>query len=473
MNILDALITDELFGEEFTGDSWETWRSILGAAFVVPLTDEQKEIFSDIAGGRALPTERVRELWVVAGRRSAKTQNAAAVAVYLATIGAEIEGLKSKLSRGEKGVVCIVACDRQQAKVALRYVAGLLEHSPIFSQMVERVTTDSVELNNDITIEVVTNSFRAVRGKTLICAILDEVAFFRSESTVNPDQELYRAILPALATTGGLMLAISSPYARQGLLYEKYRRHFGQNSDVLVVQGSTARFNPTLDPRVIAQAIEEDPEAAQAEWLGQFRNDISSFIDRQSVESCVRQYPLNAPPMPSNVVAQYVAACDPSGGGKDEFTLAIGHRDPLNTEKFVVDTVQGRTGSPAEVVAQYVEVLKSYRVKKVQGDRYAGQWVSDEFAKHGIQFEYIGLNRSELYQEFLPVVLTGRIELPNDSKLVNQICSLERRTSRSGKDSIDHAIGAHDDRANVTAALAYAIKTANANTLPKVIFQLW
>lgn len=35
--------------------------------------------------------------------------------------------------------------------------------------------------------------------------------------------------------------------------------------------------------------------------------------------------------------------------------------------------------------------------------------------------------------------------------LVNQLCGLERRTARSGKDSIDHAPGAHDDLANAAA----------------------
>ena len=39
--------------------------------------------------------------------------------------------------------------------------------------------------------------------------------------------------------------------------------------------------------------------------------------------------------------------------------------------------------------------------------------------------------------------------------MVNQLASLERRTSRGGKATIDHSPGAHDDVANVVAGVAH------------------
>jgi hypothetical protein len=44
-----------------------------------------------------------------------------------------------------------------------------------------------------------------------------------------------------------------------------------------------------------------------------------------------------------------------------------------------------------------------------------------------------------------------RVELLDHPKLVAQLVGLERRTARSGRDSIDHAPGAHDDVANAAA----------------------
>ena len=55
---------------------------------------------------------------------------------------------------------------------------------------------------------------------------------------------------------------------------------------------------------------------------------------------------------------------------------------------------------------------------------------------------------------------TGRIVLPRNDRLVNQLCGLERRTARSGKDCIDHAPGQHDDLANSVAGAADLVALA-------------
>jgi hypothetical protein len=87
----------------------------------------------------------------------------------------------------------------------------------------------------------------------LLAAIFDEVAYWRDESSATPDVETYSAVLPSLATTNGLLVGISSPYRRTGLLGAKHRDHFGVDSDdILLVQGPTSTFNPTLSEAVIA-----------------------------------------------------------------------------------------------------------------------------------------------------------------------------------------------------------------------------
>ena len=49
---------------------------------------------------------------------------------------------------------------------------------------------------------------------------------------------------------------------------------------------------------------------------------------------------------------------------------------------------------------------------------------------------------------------SGKVELIDNAKMVNQLVSLERRTTRGGRDSVDHAPGAHDDIANAVAGAA-------------------
>jgi hypothetical protein len=105
-------------------------------------------------------------------------------------------------------------------------------------------------------IAVHSNSFRTIRGRTLIAAIFDEVAFWRDETSATPEIETYRAVLPSLATTNGMLIGISTPYRKLGLLHQKYRDYFGvDHDDVLVVQGGAQTFNSTLSEQTKAYCL--------------------------------------------------------------------------------------------------------------------------------------------------------------------------------------------------------------------------
>jgi hypothetical protein len=451
MNITKALKDEMLFRDDFAGDTWATWHAILRAAFGLELDEDQRARFDALAGGREPPSERVSEFWCLAGRRSGKTRMMSALAVYLSTVGAE--PALSRLARGERGIVALIATDRAQSKVALQYVMGALESSPVLSKLIKRSDTESVELHNGATIQVMTASFRGVRGRSMLAAIFDECCFWRDQSSANPAEEIYRAVTPSLATCGGLLVGISSPYSRQGLVWSRYRQYFGQDSEhVLILQGASRLFNETIPEDLIERAYADDPESARSEWGGEFRSDVASFIDREQVERCVRSGPLE---LPYNRKHKYYGFCDAAGGGKDEYAYAVSHREG---DKIIIDAVRARRGKPAEITAEAARFFKNYNVRSIQGDRYSGSWVSDEFSKHLITYRPVGLAKSDLYLECLPSINGEVIELPPDPKLIGQFSNLERRTSRAGKDSIDHGAGGNDDRCNAAAGAAWICK---------------
>ena len=175
-------------------------------------------------------------------------------------------------------MVLIMAIDKRQAQVTLEYAAALFREVPVLKGLIERETSEGLELTNGMALIVLANDFRAIRGRTLVACIMDEVSYWRNELTVSPDVEVYRAAKPALATTPGtLMIGISSPYRRAGLLWRKFKKHWGQAGDVLVVRAPTRVLNPLIDEQLIAEALEDDPEAAKAEWEATFRTDIDDF----------------------------------------------------------------------------------------------------------------------------------------------------------------------------------------------------
>jgi hypothetical protein len=384
------------------------------------------------------------------GRRGGKDVKSAALAVYLATIGVEAYGWRQRLVRGERGVVQLLAVDRDQAGVAFRYIAGFFE-KPIFRKLVKRQTTDTIELTNGFAVEVATADQRRVRGRTVVAAILDECAFWRSENTASPDTDVYRAIKPATATMpGAMIIGISSPYARRGLLWNKYQRHYGVDGNVLVVQAPTWVMNPTVprDGDIIGDAYETDPEAASAEYGAQFRSDLEALVSLEAVRACISAGVRERAPLRTH---RYVAFADPSGGSADSMTLGIAHKEG---ETAILDCVREIRPpfSPEAAVAEFASVLKAYRVSSVRGDRYAGEWVREHFRKQGIFYEHSEKAKSALYLDLLPLLNSRAVDLLDDDRLVRQLVSLERRTGRStGRDIIDHPPSMHDDVANAVA----------------------
>src|SRR5215467_4111622 len=152
---------------------------------------------------------------------------------------------------------------------------------------------------------------------------------------------------------------------------------------------------------------------------------------------------------------RYCGFVDPSGGSADSMTLAIGHREK---DVVVVDALRERRPpfSPEDVVGEFAALLASYRVTSISGDRYAGEWPKERFRDHGINYEPAQKPKSDLYRDLLPAINSRKIDLLEHPRLLMQLVSLERRTARGGRDSIDHAPGSHDDLANAVAGLAAA-----------------
>ena len=239
-------------------------------------------------------------------------------------------------------MVLVLAMSVDQARVVFHYCRGLTESEALRKEIVD-VTRSEIRLRNGITIAVHAASFRSVRGRSLVACVLDEVCFWRDDSTATPDTEVYSAILPSLLTTDGLLVAISSAYRRVGLFYTKHRDYFGVDSaDTLVVQGSSTAFNGTLDEGRISAMRTADPTAAKSEWDSEFRDDLATFLDEQVIAGSIdRGRPLELPPQSG---VYYTAHVDPSGlaVGGDTYAIAIVHKE--KDGRLIVDVVRGRQG---------------------------------------------------------------------------------------------------------------------------------
>ena len=258
MNIIEAISDPAIFGSAFREpETWAAWRAFLAALFGLDMDDEQLAIYRECTGREAAPTERAGEGWLVCGRRAGKSFMLALVAVFLAGFF----DWRPYLNIGERGTIMIIAADRKQARVIMRYVRGLLRYVPMLKQLIEAERQEGIDLSGNVTIEVHSASFRTTRGYTIVAALLDELAFWRSEEDAsNPDHEIIAAIKPAMATVPGALLAVRvSPYARKGALWENYHRYFGHDGPVLVWQAPTRTMNPCVAAELHRRRVRERP----------------------------------------------------------------------------------------------------------------------------------------------------------------------------------------------------------------------
>lgn len=374
MKLHEFMLTPSLAGEEFSEPSWSTWRIVarLIDGDAALLTDAEREVALRLTGRSVLPTTKPREVFIAAGRRGGKSKFAALVATWRAA--AEYD-----LSRGETARAVFVAPDREQATIGLDYARGMIHDSELLAAELAKDKLGVLTFRHRTELKVVTASYRTSRGTTLCAVVVDEASSLRADDSALPDVELVRAVRPGLDTLRGLLLVISSPHRKVGILYEAHRKYFGNDSDDrhLFLQAATLELNPKFDKTTVAESLEDDPAAAQSEYLGLFRADLEGFLDDKTVDAAIVE---NRRELPHVAGRRYVAFCDPSGGRGDAFTLAIAHHERKTQERgerLVLDCVRSVAApfDPDVAVEGFAETLKEYQILKVRGDRYAGEWV--------------------------------------------------------------------------------------------------
>lgn len=459
MTLAEALDHPDVLGPYFTGPSWDAWRAFCRALMALPMDEAQRATYTAATGRMDVAAAPYREAYAIVGRRSGKSRTAAAIAAYMAALAPT-----DRLAPGETGHVIVVAVDRAQAGVVFGYVKAMFSAQAL-APLVVRETADTLELRHGVKVQVMTSSFRSIRGRTVLAAVVDELAYLRSEESAMPDVELLRALRPATMTTGGLILGISSPWARRGALWTAYERHHAKpGADVLVWQSDSRTMNPTLDVALVDAAVADDPEAGASEWSGLFRSDLESYVSLDVLDAVTDAGMHERPPMAGVVYHGFVDVA--AGTGRDSFVAAVAHQDADGIAVLdAVLEVRPRF-DPMAVTAEVAAWLGRYGVARVQSDAYAGGWVVEAFQRHGVAVLQDAPPKSALYLSALPFLTSGTVRLLDDDRLRRQLVGLERRRRSGGRDVVDHGPGGFDDRANACVGVILLAAEAGAVGVP-------
>ncbi len=261
-----------------------------------------------------------RELILVLGRRSGKSALSSLFASY---------ELYKLLRRGhpqhyygmpdgsEIRVLC-VANDKEQAGIVYGDMQAHVEAVDYFKSAMANTTQTFMKfrtehdkekfgLGGKATISATFKSSvaKGLRGRGVMCAILDEIAFFVDDGQTS-GEKVYKALMPALAQfspkdpqnkhistgpTEGRMILISSPDAKEGFFYRMYQMALSNDrgaSDMLMIQAPTWEVNPTLDRSYYEKEYFKDPRTFMTEHGAQFSDRVRGWIeDSSDLNSCI------------------------------------------------------------------------------------------------------------------------------------------------------------------------------------------
>jgi hypothetical protein len=99
---------------------------------------------------------------------------------------------------------------------------------------------------------------------------------------------------------------------------------------------------------------------------------------------------------------------------------------------------------PGRTTRELADVVKRYGCLRITGDAYSAEWVRAAWRHNGFVYNS-EMSKSELYLEALPLFTQGLVSLPDHPRLIRELRLLERRTSRIGRDVVDHGRSGSDD----------------------------
>jgi hypothetical protein len=354
-----------------------------------------------------------------------------------------------KAAGGKGNQVFFVASDLGQADDDLDLAKKLIRLNPILEDEVVIKTRVIERRDGRGFIEILpANDAQGLHGKTYLLLIIDE---FHTQKTYDLLQalELDRTRSDAVQ----YFASYASMYRHQGVPLVDMQKQFADGTDprlyVSWYAGSIEDASPGLDPATRASI--EDAKRSLPSWI--FRRlylnlpgqpDGAAF-DAEQVEGAIIPGRKVLRPQPGVALQAF---CDLSGGRNDDATLAIAHnRDGVGVLNLLIDQgAKARVNgvfSPESAVKRFAMVLKQFGLSTVTGDQYAAEWPIGSFQQHNITYKKSALNRSQIYSSFEPLLNSGKVELLDSPKLLQQLIGLVRKGER-----IDHASGDHDDLAN-------------------------
>lgn len=421
----------------------------------------------------------ISDVDLIIGRRGGKSS----ISAILALFAAIKENWKPYLSKTPHATVLILSHGKEFSQEILEIIRELVNQSPILSRLMNKKKKNTQSTFNlqvpffgmlegkriieysRVKIKVGAASKRTTRGEAVCFSLNDEIAFWRSdEKHAEKDDDIIRAIRPSMGQFKGkaMMIKLSSPGIKQGILYNEYQNRFELPPSFAVFKAPSWVWNNMLEDKFLNTEYALDPAGFASEYRSDFVDSLSDFISAEQVDMCVLKKTDSLPPEPRKTDVVYTAAIDAAFKG-DRFAFTIMGWMGARLKQYVVKTWQGNRREPvkAKEVAQYISnICRDYGVSRVHADQYAFQPLKEIFEQYGltlIETPFTPNFKKQIFFNLKSMIHNLKIDLLDHPITISEIKQLQVEQSSTGMVRIGHPPGGHDDCADVTAIASYLL----------------
>lgn len=467
------------------------------------------------------------EMVLVWGRRSGKDFVISVLALYeamklLEAPNGDPHALYG-LGGGAPFNILTIANSSSQAQVLFNEIKDKILPSKYFQNKIgsEGITADSIHLMtpSDVkkNIDMEAKGLPKTQGSVIIkaghsnsdslagigcyCLLLDEIGLYKQTPGSSGGEAIYRTLTPATATYvrkektvdengdekiksiyDGKIICISSPRGKEGIFYDLFK---GSSA---VPHRITCKL-PTW--KVNINQSEEDLRSkfsamTDEEFMMEFGAEFSgmsgqTFFSRDVVESCfINNLKMKDRGDPGRM---YYCHLDPATSSHN-YALAVVHReDFINREtgksdyRIVVDHTKVWTPSKnkpiisREIDDYIIKLNHNFLLAQVSFDQWNSAGSIDNLRKHGIPAKLTRFTKRYkiiIYDNLYEIASAGKLKIPNDELLKNEMLYLQRRFTPNGyrvfakKDGLVRT----DDSVDALAGACHGCMQENSDRLP-------
>jgi hypothetical protein len=228
-------------------------------------------------------------------------------------------------------------------------------------------------------------------------------------------------------------------------------------------------MNPTIPAAELDMRRKRDGSKFRREFMAEFSEDSSSWIDPEILYQSVVSGRQELPPEPG---VFYFGVIDPAFR-HDDFALVIAHRNSDGT--VVLDLLVRWRGSKKipvcweDVRKDIQHYCKRYEINCVHGDQHCAAIIQEQLQQLGIYYEEITFGsrtRAEIFGNLKHLLRQSKIELLDNRECLEQLLNLEELTKDGGRIDIQPAGTMRDDLA-VVVGLVCQVACNHEGALPE------